>query len=159
MYLNAAGPRGGTNLLLQTKRNPINNSDLISPLEAKSGRRFRRYEHLKRRATITGVLKNGRAVRCIGSKLFFLANELPCNRIAITMVRKYGNAVKRNRARRLGREAYRLMKNELKTGYDLVLLIFPRSESAPSKRGTLEETAGQLKMLFKKAGLIRSEET
>ena len=47
------------------------------------------------------------------------------------------------------------MKNELQTGYDLVLLIYPRTDGAPLKRGTLEETAEQLKVLFKKAGIVR----
>jgi ribonuclease P protein component len=84
-----------------------------------------------------------------------LANNLPCNRIVISFARKFGNAVKRNRARRLGREAYRLMKNELQSGYDLVLLIFPRPEGEPVKRDTLEETAVRLKTLFKKAGMIQ----
>ena len=61
----------------------------------------------------------------------------------------------RNKARRLGREAYRLMKNELQTGYDLVLLVYPLGTD--SGKGTLAETAGQLKTLFKKAGMIRQE--
>jgi hypothetical protein len=47
------------------------------------------------------------------------------------------------------------MKGELQSGYDLVLLIFPRPEGEPAKKGTLAETAGQLKTLFKKAGMIR----
>ena len=106
------------------------------------------------------VFKKGRAVSCSGCKLFFLANELPCNRIAFSFVRKYGNAVKRNRARRLGREAYRLMKGKLKTGYDLVLLFYPRQEGlfpqkeGPLQRMTLCKTAGTLQTLFKRAGLI-----
>ena len=47
------------------------------------------------------------------------------------------------------------MKGELQTGYDLVLLIYPRKDNGPLRRGTLAETAGQLKTLFKKADLIR----
>jgi len=49
------------------------------------------------------------------------------------------------------------MKDELQTGYDLVLLIYPRTEGIPSARGTLAETAGTLKNLFKKAGMFRQE--
>jgi len=56
------------------------------------------------------------------------------------------------------------MKDELQTGYDLVLLIYPRPETSTENRaeaasgcGTLAESAGQLKTLFKKAGLFRQE--
>jgi len=80
-----------------------------------------------------------------------LINGLPHNRIVITFVRKYGNAVQRNRARRLGREAYRLMKGTLKTGYDLVLLVYPRTKEAG--RSSLGESTLQLQTLFRKAGL------
>jgi len=142
---------------LQTKRNPINNSGLILSPEEKKGKRFRPEERLKRKSDITRVFKKGRAVSCSGSKLFFLANELPCNRIAITFVRKYGNAVQRNRARRLGREAYRLMKEELQTGYDLVLLIFALKEGSIPGRGSLQESTGYLKTLFRKAGILRQK--
>jgi len=85
--------------------------------------------------------------------LFFLGNGLADNRIVITFARKYGNAVQRNRARRLSREAYRLMKGELETGYDLVLLFARRGEC---KKESLAERNGQLKILFEKAGICRS---
>ncbi|MCL1928393.1 MAG: ribonuclease P protein component [Treponema sp.] len=126
--------------------------------EKQDGGRFRSEEHLKKKVEITGVFKKGRTVGYSGIKLFFLANEFPYNRIVITFTRKYGNAVQRNRARRLVREAYRLMKGGLKTGYDLVFLIYPRTESSPSKREDgLSKTAVQLQILFKKAGMIRQE--
>jgi RNase P protein component len=109
-------------------------------------------------------------VYCPGAKLFFFANDLPYNRIVITFARKFGNAVQRNRARRLGREAYRLMRDNCKAGYDLVLLLYPPvKESAPSKTppkgekpktvkaaaraGSLAESSEQLQTLFKKASL------
>jgi ribonuclease P protein component len=57
--------------------------------------------------------------------LFVLANNRPQNRLAVTFARKFGNAVARNRARRVSREAYRLTRNGLKTGFDLVLLVYP----------------------------------
>jgi ribonuclease P protein component len=78
--------------------------------------------------------------------LFFRGNGLAHNRIAFTFARKYGNAVERNRARRLGREAYRYMRNRLKGGFDLVLLVYPGKD-------TLTGRQEQLKVLFSKAGL------
>ena len=146
---------------MQTKKSPIDGSCLNKEEATLLGlidRKFRRQEHLKKRAEIARVFKKGKAVNCSGYKLFFLENGLDCNRIVITYTRKYGNAVKRNRERRLGREAYRLMKNELKPGYDLVLLKFPGSLLSNRGRGTLAEASGHLKTLFKKAGIIRKLE-
>jgi ribonuclease P protein component len=79
--------------------------------------------------------------------LFWLKNELPLNRIAFTFARKFGNAVERNRARRIGREAYRFLKNRLKSGYDLVLLVYPG-------RDFLADRMDQLETLFSRAGLL-----
>jgi ribonuclease P protein component len=74
-------------------------------------------------------------------------NGLPHNRIVFTFSRKYGNAVKRNRSRRLGREAYRYIRNELKTGYDLVLLVYPGNDTFAGRQK-------QLRVLFSKARLF-----
>jgi ribonuclease P protein component len=98
--------------------------------------------------------------------LFYLENGLPHNRIVFTFARKFGNAVERNRARRLGREAYRLMKGGFKAGYDLALLVYPAKagtakqaakpdEAKPIKtREKLADRQNQLTILFKKAGLL-----
>jgi ribonuclease P protein component len=142
---------------LRTKKSPISEPRLDRP---ESGNRFRRQEHLKRRVEITRVFKKGRAVVCPGAKLFFLVNGMSHNRIVITFARKYGNAVRRNRARRTSREAYRLMKKELRTGYDLVLLIYPRPAGLSGVSGPdnpaepdLAESARRFKTLFRKAGI------
>jgi ribonuclease P protein component len=109
---------------------------------------FRRYEHLKVRDPIRNVFKRGKAVSCPGAKLFVLANGLPHNRIVFSFPRKYGNAVERNRARRIGREAYRLARNSLKTGFDLALLVYPGRDS-------LAVRTEQLAALFSRASLFR----
>jgi len=75
---------------------------------------------------------------------------LPYNRICFTFSRGFGNAVSRNRARRLGREAFRLMKESLSCGYDLILQIFPETEKT-----ALCERKIQLESLFIKAGLLK----
>jgi ribonuclease P protein component len=83
--------------------------------------------------------------------LFRLENGLERNRIAFTFARKFGNAVKRNRARRVGREAYRLLKHRLNSGYDLVLLAYPG-------RDFFADRMDQLKTLFSRAGLLTGTE-
>jgi ribonuclease P protein component len=78
-----------------------------------------------------------------------LENGLPRIRICFTFFRGFGSAVARNRAKRLGREAFRLMKPRLPNGYDFVLLVYPETEMKLSDR------SGQLESLFTKAGLLK----
>ncbi len=46
-------------------------------------------------------------------------------RFGVSIVKKTGNAVKRNRFRRLAREAFRLNQNRVKDGTDLIVSIQP----------------------------------
>jgi len=116
--------------------------------------RFRREEHLKGRNEIKEVFGKGRRFSCRGAKLFVLKNDLPCNRICFTFSRGFANAIVRNRVRRLGREAFRLMNARLCVGHDLILLAYPETEK-PTKAMTLCDKTRQLEFLFSKAGLLR----
>ena len=58
-----------------------------------------------------------------------MKNRLGCNRIGITAGKKVGNAVSRNRARRLIREAYRLLEPQLPAGWDFVFVARGRTPS------------------------------
>ena len=113
------------------------------------GFRFSRKEKLKRRDEIREVFNRRKGVTCPGARLFILQNGLPYNRIAFTFSRKFGNAVERNYSRRLSRETYRLLRNELRKGYDLVLLIYPGRDDFSVRKDQMRE-------LFSKAGLFDS---
>lgn len=96
---------------------------------------------------IRELFKTGTRYSCGGAKLFVLPNKLPYNRFVCTFKRHYGSAVQRNKARRLSKEVYRLMKYQLKTGSDIVLLVFPGND-------TFFMRARQLGCLFKKADMF-----
>jgi len=112
--------------------------------------RFRREEHLKGRKEIREVFGKGKRYSCHGAKLYVLKNDLPFNRICFTFSRNFGNAVSRNRARRLGREAFRLMKDRFTVGFDLILLV-----TAGLPDAVLFDRIRQLESLFSKAGLLK----
>ncbi|MDR2376053.1 MAG: ribonuclease P protein component [Treponema sp.] len=126
--------------------------------ESGPGFRFRTYERLKQSEGIRKVFKLGRAYSCPGAKLFVMKSGLPYNRISFTLARKFGNAPARNRAKRLGREAYRLLRPRLVSGFDLVLLVYPPPESPKglqnSGAGGLRSRMDQFTVLCARAGLL-----
>jgi ribonuclease P protein component len=119
--------------------------------------RFPRDEHLKRRQDIQAVFRKGASASCYGARLFFLRRDVDGRRIAFTFAHKFGNAVKRNRARRLGREAYRHLRSQIKGGYDLVLLVYPdKNDFSEDKKppSGFSRRLRQMRVLFGKAGLL-----
>ncbi len=85
---------------------------------------FPRSRRLRKRHEYLLVQSQGARV---GSPRFLLLlrarpDELP-SRLGITVTRKYGNAVSRNRIKRLVREAFRLHTSLLPRGLDVVVVV------------------------------------
>jgi ribonuclease P protein component len=89
------------------------------------------------------------AQRCSASDnlliVYVRRNDLSHARLGLSVSRKIGGAVVRNRWKRLLREAFRLMRAELPTGLDLV--VIPRA----GKKPTLEELKLSLAALARRA--------
>ena len=95
---------------------------------------FSREERLKRRGDFRRCIKHGGRAAGGYVVVYVAANELGITRLGAGSTRRLGNAVARNRAKRLVREAFRLAKADLPAGVDMVVL--PR---IPWRRPTLEE--------------------
>lgn len=54
--------------------------------------------------------------------VYYLPNKLCFNRLGLTTSKKLGNAVTRNRARRIMKAAYRLNEDSFPIGYDIVFV-------------------------------------
>jgi len=100
--------------------------------------RIRRNSDFRRAFRLRCAVSDGR-VTIFGAK-----NELPHARLGISISRKVGGAVVRNRWKRLLREAFRLSSEKLPPGIDLV--VVPRTGVEPR----LSELTSSLLRLAKK---------
>lgn len=81
--------------------------------------------------------------------VYFKKNRYGQSRLGITVSKKVGNAVTRNRVRRLIKENYRLMESEIKDGYDIVIVA--RNRMATSD---FHASGASLRTLLGKCGLL-----
>jgi ribonuclease P protein component len=79
-------------------------------------------ETIKKNKDYKIIYSHGKSVADRHMVLFFLANNLETCRFGFTASKKIGNAIKRNRVRRLLKEACRLNLKRFQTGFDYVLL-------------------------------------
>ncbi|MBM9613394.1 ribonuclease P protein component [Desulfobulbus rhabdoformis] len=71
------------------------------------------------------VYRAGKRYRGPGFAVIILANALPWNRLGISVQRKVGNAVRRNRIKRLVREVFRCNRTQFPSCCDIVVTIRP----------------------------------
>ena len=111
--------------------------------------RFPRSVRLRSRTNYLKVQRSGQKVG--GRYLIILSmnNGLPASRFGITVSRKTGNAVTRNRVKRRIRELQRLNRSNVVAGKDIVVIATRRAPGA-----TFEGLNADYKALMKKAGLI-----
>ena len=80
-------------------------------------------------------------------------NRLGHNRLGVTVSKKLGHAVARNRVRRRIREIFRLSQNEMKQGYDIIVVGRTRAARADywELKRAFEKTCKKLDLWVKEA--------
>jgi len=100
--------------------------------------RFRKSERIRTRREISKVFDEGARWSGKGLRLNVRPNGGAETRAVFVTVRKYGNAVARNRARRVVSECWRLSKDRIVPGMDVVVVIFPDEDSFDRRRKQLD---------------------
>lgn len=77
---------------------------------------------LKNPKVFTKLYRKGRFCACKAVVAYFMPNRLPFTRFAVSASKKIGNAVERNRAKRILRELYRQNEMKMPIGYDIVFV-------------------------------------
>ncbi len=85
---------------------------------------------LKQNHEFRSLYARGKNTAGVYLALYARKNRLGVTRLGITASSKLGNAVKRNRVRRLVKEAYRLQEDRFLKGFDLVVVARGRSVGA-----------------------------
>ena len=105
------------------------------------------HERLKKRDDIASLFSSADSISTKGMRVLYKRNTLQYNRILITLSRKYGNAVQRNRAKRILREIYRKQKHSMNISYDIGVLLFPGEYGYGDRYR-------QFNFLLRKAGIL-----
>ncbi len=123
----------------------------MAPLEdgLPESRTLPKSERLQRGYQFRGAYEQGR--KFVGRfVVLYVVDDPPAGRaLGVVTSRKVGNAVARNRGRRLLREAYRLNKQKLKTNLQMVMIA--RTAINGKRR---QEVEADLLRLFLAAGIL-----
>ncbi len=82
--------------------------------------RLRRTERLTRQADIDAVYKTGRRLHAKAFRIHVKPNNMAFSRFTVSVPKRVCNAVLRNRWKRLLRESFRLSKEKIGPGLDIV---------------------------------------
>ncbi len=106
---------------------------------------------LSRSAEFERAYRQGRSHGNRHFVVYAFARETGEPRLGLSVSRKVGGAVERNRVKRLLREAYAAESSLIPDGHDLVVVARPSARELAEREG-LEGVRGSLRELLEKAG-------
>ena len=114
---------------------------------SKKGAKMRIYR-IRKNAEFRAVYRRGKSFSNSLLVLYIYKNKKNINRLGVSINKRVGNSVERNRIKRLIKEIYRLNSDNIKVGYDLVFIA-----RNLSKGRNYMEIGNSIKNSIKKAGL------
>jgi len=87
---------------------------------------FPKKKRLVSNSQFKAVMARGRRLSNGVLMLYMAENNLEYSRLGVSVGKSYGNAVARNRLKRLMREAFRQNQDRIPAGFDYLLMISPR---------------------------------
>jgi ribonuclease P protein component len=127
-------------------------------MEERGGRRRSRRQRLSRSAEFDRVYREGRshANRYLVVYSFPREGDADEPRLGVSVGRKVGGAVERNRVKRLLRTAFWHVADSLPEGHDFVVVARPESGELAGREGEAG-VERSLRELLEKAGFAQSE--
>ena len=111
-------------------------------------------EVLRKNEDFKRIYRRGKSVGERYIVLFYMKNGLSFSRHAFLASKKVGNSVQRNRAKRLMKESWKTVHQDLPEGYDYILIA---RNTINGKK--MQEVEVSLKNAFRRSGLIKTEKT
>ncbi|MEG0371545.1 MAG: ribonuclease P protein component [Clostridium sp.] len=109
-------------------------------------------EKIKRNSHFRYIYNKGKSISNDTLVLYNYRNKKDVSRVGISVSKKVGNSVVRNRVKRLIRECYRLNSESFNKGFDFVFIARQRASTADYKK-----VESAMKHLMRKSGMITKE--
>jgi ribonuclease P protein component len=107
-------------------------------------------EKIKKNSHFRFIYSRGKSYSNDKLVLYIFKNKKNINRTGLSVSKKIGNSVVRNRIKRLIRESYRLNKIKFKKGYDLIFIA-----RIGSKNSNFRDIEKSVLYLMKRSSLIK----
>lgn len=116
--------------------------------------RMKREHRLRKKEDFQSVFKSGKSVANRQFVVYTLAkSDQSPTRFGLSISKKIGNAVTRNRIKRLVKEVIRLQMDQIQSHHDVVIIA-----RKPAAEMTFHEIDKSIRHVFKIAGLMRPQQ-